>query len=77
MKYACQILARVMRGNKLEDKRKKMFIFGMLHHYSYAVTTFNFINDKPIILKESVFKNEIIRMTWQTSVHSGDRKSVV
>ena len=38
----------------------------MLNHYSYSVTTFNFINAKPIMQKESLFTNEIIRMTWQT-----------
>ena len=42
----------------------------MLNHYSYSVTTFNFINAKAIMLKESLFKNEIIRMAWRSQKFS-------
>lgn len=38
---------KVMRGNKLADKRK-VSLFKMLDHYSHSVTTFNFTKANPI-----------------------------
>lgn len=40
-------LLKVMRGNKLVDRRK-VSTFEMLGHYSHSVITFNVTNANPI-----------------------------
>lgn len=40
-------LPKVMRGNKLADKRKAS-LFKARDHYSHSVLTFNFTNANPI-----------------------------